>query len=277
MLRYTRFMLQVGLRRCFCGVYLSVIVPCVVIVASYYVRQPLHKSSWPDLAVKVRQHLQDMHGEIQELFSHICASKLRVPPPWEQTQGDLNMPSCARMLDESLQGYYGNVMMVLVEAWHSKILSTVQYLAAQPEPLHAQLIELHADKMLAGAIFVQQLQASNGSPTRAALMIGIHRTPRHKTMRLRLQQTPSVVVTDAIVERVKAWCTARRMQHLYVCPYTELRGRLAAHGFGPAQPATSYRFSQLHIQHDICEESDLMVLELSRPWFAWLLEYRSTE
>ena len=149
-------------------------------------------------------------------------------------RGDLNVPTCDALRESGLEEYYGNLNMLLVEAWLGKIEPALRaadelrpsavaaLLRSSPA---AELLTLEADGVLGGGIFVQQLRRG-GRSAPVAMMIGIHRLPRHKAMRRLLGRAPSVVITDAIVERVKAWCTARRVATLMVCPYQGLTERL---------------------------------------------------
>ena len=67
-------------------------------------------------------------------------------------------------------------------------------------------------------------------PSDAAMMIGIHRMPRHKQLGRTMRPRPPPV-TDKLVGLVKHWCSERNLRRLFVCPYEELGDRLASHGF----------------------------------------------
>ena len=72
---------------------------------------------------------------------------------------------------------------------------------------------------------------------------------------------------DEIVERVKTWCTARRVPSLMVCPYQGLTERLRQLGFAPlpggAAGAEDLRFGETPVLGEMCEEAELFALELS--------------
>ena len=77
-------------------------------------------------------------------------------------------------------------------------------------------------------------------------------------MRQMAGHAPAVVVTDAIVAKVKAWCAAQQIRRLLVCPYTELAARLQALGFAPAvEAAPAYLFGDVPVAGELCEEAGL--------------------
>ena len=151
--------------------------------------------------------------------------------------------------------------MLLVEAWLAKILPGLRRPLQRGKILQvpkAELITLQADGLLGGAIFVQQLRLPTGAAAPAAMMLGIHRLPRHKAMRQMLGRAPETVVTDALVAKVKAWCVAQRIERLVVCPYSELSARLQALGFAPAVKAgPAYLFGDVPVAGELCEEAGL--------------------
>ena len=106
------------------------------------------------------------------------------------------------------------------------------------------------------------------SVTDAAMMIGIHRMPRHKTMRALGQQRPRISVTYTIVSRVVEWCKAHRIARLVACPYDELPKRLQALGFVKfvrvPDPARSYTLGTLELRADVCEDAALHVLDVAQ-------------
>lgn len=223
----------------------------------------------------VEGHVALVHDELQELLDALCPTEpaLQLPSPWEQEQGNVNVPSCDRLVDTGLEAYYGNLNMLLVEAWLGKILPSLQAVESGARP-SAELLKLQADGVLGGAIFVQQLRlpgpgaAAGGGQylalAPAAMMIGIHRLPRHKAMRQLRGRAPEVVVTDAIVAQAKAWCAAHRIPRLLVCPYTELRDRLRPLGFAPAPvEAGDYLFGDARVVGDLCEEAQLLEAPIS--------------
>ena len=211
-------------------------------------------------------HIAEVHHELQALFETVCKpdSAIRVPHPSEQQRGDINVPSCEPLQRAGLSDYYGNINMVLTEAWQWKILPAV----LEQRAVHwwwrprSDLITVHAPDQLrlAGAIFVQQLLA-DGAPTPAALMIGIHRMPAHKLLgRLPGTARPALIVTDALVERVKQWSRRYHIKQLFVCPYQELGPRLQQLGFtSVADPSLSFG---AHPLRDLCEDGLLYVHKL---------------
>ena len=95
------------------------------------------------------------------------------------------------------------------------------------------------------------------------MMLGIHRLPRHKAMRQMLGRAPEVVVTDALVAKVRAWCVAQRIERLVVCPYSELNARLQALGFAPAAKAgPAYLFGDAPVAGELCEEAGLFEMRI---------------
>ena len=226
------------------------------------------------LQAQVEAHVALVHGELQEMVTSLCPTDpaLDVPSPWEQQSGeagqerDVNVPSCDRLRETGLETYYGNLNMLLVEAWLAKILPALRRPLQRGKILHvpkAELITLQADGLLGGAIFVQQLRLPTGAAAPAAMMLGIHRLPRHKAMRQMLGRAPGVVVTDALVAKVKAWCVAQRIARLVVCPYSELNGRLQALGFTPAlKVGPAYLFGDTPVTGELCEEAGLLEMRV---------------
>ena len=68
------------------------------------------------LVERVEAHIRAVHAEIQELLTYACDGGV-VPSPYAQKQGDVDVPSCAAPRERGLEEYYGNVNMLLVEAW----------------------------------------------------------------------------------------------------------------------------------------------------------------
>ena len=221
------------------------------------------------LQAQVEAHVALVHGELQEMVTSLCPTDpaLGVPSPWEQQREEagqernVNVPSCDKLRETGLEAYYGNLNMLLVEAWLAKILPALRRPLQRGKILQAgkaELITLQADGLLGGAIFVQQLRLPTGAAAPAAMMLGIHRLPRHKAMRQMLGRAPEVVVTDALVAKVKAWCRAQRIERLVVCPYSELNARLQALGFAPAVKAgPAYLFGDTPVAGELCEEAGL--------------------
>ena len=106
------------------------------------------------LIERVEAHIRAVHAEIQELLTYACDGGV-VPSPYQQKQGDVDVPSCAALRERGLEEYYGNVNMLLVEAWLGKILPALR--AAPPA---AELLTVRSDGLLAGAIFAAQLDGA---------------------------------------------------------------------------------------------------------------------
>lgn len=215
--------------------------------------------------------MQAVGRQAHALFTRFCdpdGTANFTPPSFERDE--VNLPSCSALHESGLEAYYGNVMMLMAEAWRAKVLAGYLRPGPYARTPHAALVtvEEESDGIVAGGIFVGEL-LRKGVPTGAALMIGIHRMPLHKLQRGRGAATsapppPSslVNVTPALVTRVQRWCTVRRVTSLLVCPYdgSGLRARFEAMGFGPAAAqAPSDRFGEMDVRADVCEESALMV------------------
>ena len=111
------------------------------------------------LRIQIEEHVALVHGELQEMVGSLCPTTppVRVPSPWEQEHGNVNVPSCGRLVESRLEAYYGNLNMLLVEAWLGKIVPAVQALE-QAATAKAALLSLPADGVMGGAIYVQQLR-----------------------------------------------------------------------------------------------------------------------
>ena len=245
----------------------SVLPLLCVLVA---MRLASHHSEWAALVQSVEEHVDRVHDELQQLFNDRCAPEppMELPHPRSQAVGNVNVPACSD-IEASVGQYYGNLHMLLVEAWLHKILPTLLTHEASAVWLpHAALLHVHDDPVfvdgststLAGAIFVLQLRQASGWPSDAAMMIGIHRMPRHK------RGARGRPVAGAIVERAKSWCNERHLRRLFVCPYQELKSRLELQGFALSrateEPATAaLRFGNLAL-NDVCEEGTLLVARL---------------
>ena len=149
------------------------------------------------------QHIKLITAEIETVFIHFCQPSDPLALHATFASGDVQVPSCAALRDAGIETYYGNLNMLLVEAWLGKILPSLQAVESGARP-SAELLKLQADGVLGGAIFVQQLRLPTGAAAPAAMMLGIHRLPRHKAMRQMLGRAPGVVVTDARCEDA-AW------------------------------------------------------------------------
>ena len=223
-----------------------------------------------ELMARIESHVATVHEELQEVFTRLCAPRgdppnARVPYPSEQEVGDVNTPTCRALQDSGAESYYGHMNMLLVEAWLHKILRGLRLLAASELATlrpRAALLTVDDDGVLGGGIFVMQL-LSDGALTNAAMMIGVHRMPRHKFHRAIGGQPPRLSVTNALVTRAVEWSRDRGFARLMVCPYAELPPRLRALGFLPtADPAPAYALGTLDMREDVCEEAALHVLEL---------------
>ena len=164
-----------------------------------------------------------------QLFLDICDPERALGDMLpDYSRAEVNVPSCEGLHASGLESYYGNLHILLSEAWEAKILASLRALTRKgsASQLRAELVTVHGDDTLAGAIFVEQLLV-RGMPSRAALMIGIHRMPRHKAMRQLQGRLPSLNVTVALVEAVRAWCLGEPdIDTLLVCPYGGIEGRL---------------------------------------------------
>ena len=86
------------------------------------------------LQAQVEAHVALVHGELQEIVTSLCPTDppLHVPSPWEQQPGEagqernVNVPSCDKLREAGLEAYYGNLNMLLVEAWLAKILPALR-------------------------------------------------------------------------------------------------------------------------------------------------------
>ena len=237
----------------------------------------------------VEQHMMKMSGEVIQLFVHFCkpsdvGALIRA---YDRIHGksteEVEVPSCSELREAGLEEYYGNINMLLVEAWRGKIIASLQSLTKQPElPLPSAellLVREPADDMAAGGIFITQLIQKDADGKMAlapsALMIGIHRMPRHKMLSYvdGAGRRPAVNVTPAIVERAQQWIVTNELRSLLVCPLAgdggALRARLVALGFREhAQdspywgPHTGrlyrYKLGTLDLAEDVCQEAGLM-------------------
>ena len=229
------------------------------------------------LVTRVLAHVSTVRMAAHELFADVCGVNM----PWSQTKATLgrdevNVPSCDKLREAGLETYYGNLHMVLSEAWEGKVLRSLRggrFLGP------ASLLTVEADGMLAGGIFVSGLRRPDFSRANAAVMIGIHRMPQHKALRRQRggggnatgddHRQPFTGVTPLLVDKAAAWSAAHRLPLLYVCPYGEIRERLGSLGFEPAVdallPAKPLLFGTLDLHDDVCEESSIMALRVKVP------------
>ena len=169
--------------------------------------------------------------------------------------------------------------MLMAEAWQSKIVPALQGLQniklqrssspAEPDMQMVLVREPADEDAVAGGVFVSQLirwQDHQPQLARVALMIGLHRTPRHKSLR-HLGLRPTVNVTPAVVGQAQEWATSQRLSALLVCPLSgdggALRHRLKALGFRDAGSVVDddlrgHTLGHLDLHTSICEEAALM-------------------
>ena len=163
------------------------------LLATPYLPGARTTDGWAVPTANVDAHLRSIHAELQTMLDRTCGGEARVPSPWAQTEGDVHVPSCAALAKLGLERYYAILNMLLVEAWVGKILPALRALAAgdagsDRDDVPADLITVRADGTaagdLGGAIFAAELRADKPADVsdgqKAALMLGIHRTPRHK-------------------------------------------------------------------------------------------------
>ena len=228
----------------------------------------VYATSWRHDALRERvvTHIGNVHGELQLLVKSLCGSGARVPSPWEQLRGDVNVPSCAAMQEAKLEEYHGNLNMLLVEAWLGKVMPTlhkVRWYSWMPWDVpRSELITLRADGVDGGAIFVQQLGLDGGAAS-AAMMIGIHRLPRHKAMRKLAGRAPTAAIVPGVVDKVKEWCFQRGIATLLVCPYQGMGPKLQSLGFRPLADPPPYVFGAAPLMGDVCEEAELHAFDVS--------------
>jgi hypothetical protein len=234
---------------------------------------------WSALALRVNQHVTEMSEETLAMFAFVCEVYDATKYKKTFSSNEVNVPSCPQMVERGLERYYGNVHLLLAEAWRAKILGgllTWLDTPTLPPPLtarpHADLLFAREprDGMIAGAIFAGQLlRASDGAATESALMLGIHRAPKHKLMRHLGGRTPTVNVTNEIVTAAQQWTADKGLSTLYVCPLEgddgALRRRLAALGFRDVADqqavARGFRLGKLALHEEVCEEAALMAYQ----------------
>ena len=103
--------------------------------------------------------------------------------------------------------------------------------------------------------------------SQVALMIGLHRMPRHKSLRHQHRRSPEVNVTPAVVREAQAWVRKRRLKALLVCPLSgdggALRQRLQSLDFqdrNMAAERAQYTLGlRLDLRSEVCEEAPLLV------------------
>ena len=226
-------------------------------------------AEWTALILTVETHVNRVHDELQGLFDAVCmpTKAMKLPDPASQTVGNVNVPSCSKIYEE-FGPYYGNLNMLIVEAWFAKILPMLRHQASAWLLPHAALLQVHDELVnldgrsstMAGAIFVRQLWSS-GWPSDAALMIGIHRMPRHKRGMRGRRGHAGPPVTETIIDRVKGWCNKHKLRRLFVCPYKEIQPRLMQRGFVAISADNSVAdlsFGHLELAK-VCEDGMLMV------------------
>ena len=230
-------------------------------------------------------HLKLLGEQTFFLFDHVCrptdASALRA----KFESDEVEVPSCGEMREAGLEQYYGNINMLMAEAWRGKILPSLYAAARRREELpqlpSAELLLVHEPStgMLAGGIFISQLMQRKRpadaselpTPTDSALMIGIHRAPVHKMQKL-LGATPSLNVTPAIVRAAQEWTAANQLATLYVCPLSgdggALKARFGHLGFKELGARAEKQLlsdkrslllgPELEIREEVCQEAGIM-------------------
>lgn len=239
------------------------------------VKTPEHKK-WSALTRRVEVHVKEMSDEVFWLFAYTCKAFDTSKYKQRFSRNEVQVPSCAEMKERGYERYYGNVNLLLAEAWRAKILDGLLHWLDTPElppPLTTRpksdilFAREPQDGMLSGSIFVSQLlQVSDGMPADAALMLGIHRGPKHKLMRHLGGRKPQLNVTDAIVAHAQKWAEEQSFSTLYVCPLEgddgRLRRRLEALGFSSFMEEEKirkkYRFGKMNLHDEVCEEAALM-------------------
>ena len=225
-----------------------------------------------ELADAVMDHLKILADEAHDMFIHFCQPSDPSKLTATYARDEVEIPSCSALREAGLEGYYGNINMLMEEAWIAKIHTSLQFLSHQPDlPQPAAellLVREPADGLLAGGIFISQLlqYMPDGYAVLSdvALMIGIHRTPKHKMLR-HVGRQPDVNVTQAIVQRAQQWAADKKLSALYVCPLEgdggALRARLADLGFRDEDDAPDrghLALGNLALRGDVCEEAVLM-------------------
>ena len=148
----------------------------------------------PPMLTTVTDHIHALAQETRGLFVHFCRPDPATLAAASFTPGEVNVPSCAALRDAGLETYYGNINMLMAEAWQSKIVPALQGLQniklqrspAEPDMQMVLVREPADEDAVAGGVFVSQLirwQDHQPQLARVALMIGLHRTPRHKSLR----------------------------------------------------------------------------------------------
>jgi hypothetical protein len=241
---------------------------------------------WHEFTNSIVRHVKGIAIEVEEMFVNFCkpqdVEKLRQKMKF--ARGDVTVPSCAGLKEANLETYYGNINLLMAEAWRAKVVGSLQALANEPLKPAAELLVVRepSDGMIAGGIFITQLLDADagGAPTDAALMIGIHRMPRHKMLRLSGEgmRMPAVNVTPALVESAQEWTRSLGLSTLFVCPLAgdagALRSRLGALGFRDATApwmssdgrrheaalagGARYRLGRMDLINDVCEEAEPM-------------------
>ncbi len=229
--------------------------------------------AWTELVGRVEAHVGAVHAQLERLYREVCRPSAdqpaTLPTPDEQAVGDVNVPSCAALREAGLEEYYGNLNMLLVEAWRAKVLGALRNVSdSWKTPPQAELLRAGGAERgeHSGGIFVMELSpTATGGGTMAVLMIGIHRMPMHKARRLLgaagadgADAPRAPPVTDALVGMAKEWCDTRRFIRLFVCPYAGLEDRLQPLGFSPVDdPDIELWFGHLKLRGGVCEDAQL--------------------
>jgi hypothetical protein len=260
----------------------AIFVACAATTAPAVADEKADKADakrWSALALRVEQHVGEMQEETLAMFAFVCEVYDATKHKKTFSPNEVQVPSCPAMVERGLERYYGNVHLLLAEAWRAKILGgllTWLDTPTLPAPLTARpqadllFSREPRDGMIAGGIFAAQLlRASDGAFADAALMLGIHRAPKHKLMRHLGGRTPTVNVTNEIVTSAQQWAADRGFAILYVCPLEgddgALRRRLTALGFRDVEDgqtvAEGYRLGKLALHEEVCEEAALMAYQ----------------
>merc|ERR1712224_999737 len=109
----------------------------------------------------VVQHVKAITSEIFDMFTHFCQPSHPEKLTADFARDEVDVPSCLALRAAGLETYYGNINLLMAEAWRGKIIPSLQTLSSRPELLQpaAELLVVRepADGMAAGAIYISQL------------------------------------------------------------------------------------------------------------------------
>lgn len=227
-------------------------------------------AGWERLLRRIEAHVETVHFELHDVLARACPGVGALPSPFEQVPGNLTLPSCEALAEMGgLERYYSQMMFLLVEAWANKILPTVHGFAqSHASGLFAELITVEDEGRLAGAVFVLELETAGATGERTAMLLGIHRMPRHRARRVARELWPEEeaaslegggsTVLDSLVSKARGWCRSRSIDRLCVCPYSSIQSKLERMGFRRVpDPSSGHRFGPLDLRRDVCEEAEL--------------------